>query len=382
MTITEMLDVELQKLIQVAGIVPVSKKDLFDRLSPEVKNRIGFGKKTVAVAAAVPVLETHLSDTFKIICSGTAKTPKFAIVRNVSPETMLQELADTITAVFHKENNGFSVPVKTMFGKLPPSVLGNLTALLRPKTKITEAAFVKFCKENLAEHFVHGKQGTTAVFRKILPPKDLVLHLLRTSSPVSATILKGCGMTQTVLAEILNQLSSSGQIRVELDKSLKLAKIFTVHSSISTATAAVHPVTSGTSPSIKPSVTPTVTPLATPSVSTTVSSDRFQREMQWDTPEATRKTPLNPPNTPSSVSQFKAAYDKHQRGGLFARICDLRQELGWDKERFETVLKELRDKRIIQLLPGDTHQMTQSEVQESFFAENHMLYLNLAWNQS
>ena len=51
--------------------------------------------------------------------------------------------------------------------------------------------------------------------------------------------------------------------------------------------------------------------------------------------------------------RFKAAFDELDRGRIFVRICDLRRRLGWPREVFDGMIRDLRDKEIIQLHTGD-----------------------------
>ena len=55
--------------------------------------------------------------------------------------------------------------------------------------------------------------------------------------------------------------------------------------------------------------------------------------------------------------KFKAAFDSLDKGRIFVRICDLRRRLGWPREIFDGMIRELRGRRVIQLHTGDASLM-------------------------
>ena len=70
--------------------------------------------------------------------------------------------------------------------------------------------------------------------------------------------------------------------------------------------------------------------------------------------------------------EFRRAFDSLSQGGraIAVPIYQLRRALGWPREEFDAMLKDLRDKEIITLRKGDFSLMTQDEANDSFIDEN------------
>ncbi len=68
--------------------------------------------------------------------------------------------------------------------------------------------------------------------------------------------------------------------------------------------------------------------------------------------------------------KFIEAFDALDRGRIFVRIPDLRRKLGWPREVFDDMLRDLRDRDVIQLHTGDASLMTPDEVADCFIDEN------------
>ena len=68
--------------------------------------------------------------------------------------------------------------------------------------------------------------------------------------------------------------------------------------------------------------------------------------------------------------KFIEAFKSLDNGRIFVKICDIRKKLNWPREDFDNMLKDLRDKKIIQLHIGDVSLMTPDEVQDCFIDEN------------
>ena len=79
--------------------------------------------------------------------------------------------------------------------------------------------------------------------------------------------------------------------------------------------------------------------------------------------------------------EFKNAFDELDKGTIFVRICNIRRKLNWPREVFDSMLRELRDKEIIQLRLGDEHLMTPDEVKDCFIDENNYLMGTVTWNE-
>jgi len=82
------------------------------------------------------------------------------------------------------------------------------------------------------------------------------------------------------------------------------------------------------------------------------------------------------------VDLFRAAFVKQSQGRFYARICNMRRELGWCEERFNALLRKLRADGTIHLHAGDVSTMTEADVTQSYTDENHFFYVNLTWKET
>ncbi|MDR2117467.1 MAG: hypothetical protein LBP87_13910 [Planctomycetaceae bacterium] len=75
--------------------------------------------------------------------------------------------------------------------------------------------------------------------------------------------------------------------------------------------------------------------------------------------------------------QFREAFDELDKGRIFVRICNLRRKLGWDKTRFNSLLRQLRAEGIVQLHAGDISSMSEEDIDQSFTDESNFFYATL-----
>ena len=79
----------------------------------------------------------------------------------------------------------------------------------------------------------------------------------------------------------------------------------------------------------------------------------------------------------SDIEAFRAAYKKLERVH-HARICDIRVALGWPSEKFDAMLRQVRDNEEYQLVEGgETGDMTDEQIVASFVDENGRRHLNI-----
>ncbi|MGL6193807.1 MAG: hypothetical protein ACRC2T_03185, partial [Thermoguttaceae bacterium] len=193
-------------------------------------------------------------------------------------------------------------------------------------TGAKEALLIKFCKEKLdPAHWITTGKTAEAVLKKKLPPREALENLINSKKAVTVKDIDILGLSASEKAAAVNELSKAGKIWFEFGSTFKTYTIHLMRHSVTGTRTATQPVSAGLK------------------------------------------------------EQFRAAYDRQQKGGYFARICDMRRDLNWPKEQFDAVLKELRDAWVIQLHPGDMYGMTPQDVDESFTAENNALYLNISW---
>lgn len=91
---------------------------------------------------------------------------------------------------------------------------------------------------------------------------------------------------------------------------------------------------------------------------------------------------VSPVSTDNYTAEaFHAAYRELARGRFSIRICDLRRCLAWPREVFDRMLKELRDKRVLQLQFGEPENFTPQDIEDAFRDENGYVMLNCTWRQ-
>jgi hypothetical protein len=81
----------------------------------------------------------------------------------------------------------------------------------------------------------------------------------------------------------------------------------------------------------------------------------------------------------SDPSLFKTAYDVVGKGRSFVRIHRLREHLGWTRERFDSLIVNLREDFSIQLHGGDPSSLSETEIKNSYMDEKGMLFITLTW---
>lgn len=80
---------------------------------------------------------------------------------------------------------------------------------------------------------------------------------------------------------------------------------------------------------------------------------------------------------PGDRELFRKAYEELDQGSSFVRIHLLRRKLAWSKERFDTLLTQLRAERIVQLHAGEVFSMSEEDIKQCFTDENNFFYSGL-----
>jgi hypothetical protein len=90
---------------------------------------------------------------------------------------------------------------------------------------------------------------------------------------------------------------------------------------------------------------------------------------------------LTSEHSSNDEDSFRKAFDKLDGGRIYVRICNMRRELGWNEERFNTLLRKLRRESTIQLHAGDVSTMTEEDVLLSYTDENNFFYATITWKK-
>ena len=86
-------------------------------------------------------------------------------------------------------------------------------------------------------------------------------------------------------------------------------------------------------------------------------------------------------DTTNDAELFLKAFDKADQGRIYVRICNMRKELGWSTERFDTMLRTLRANGTIQLKGGDPAHFTAEELGMCFKDEYNTMYYTMVWRR-
>lgn len=104
---------------------------------------------------------------------------------------------------------------------------------------------------------------------------------------------------------------------------------------------------------------------------------------QADAPTVKAETTATPKAAPTvqpgSRAEFYKAAEELRGERFYFRLYDLRERLGWDRDDFDDMIKELRDERVLQLQVGDTETITAKNVEDAFRDENGFLMLTGMW---
>ena len=89
------------------------------------------------------------------------------------------------------------------------------------------------------------------------------------------------------------------------------------------------------------------------------------------------KPPVQAAPDANDYEEFRRAFERLDQGRIYVRICDLRRALGWSKERFDTLVRQLRKDSIVQLHAGDRTTMSPEDVDLSYTDEYNNTYYTL-----
>ena len=97
-------------------------------------------------------------------------------------------------------------------------------------------------------------------------------------------------------------------------------------------------------------------------------------------PEDVHAAFKNVDEAPEDVhAAFKNVYERVGQGRDFVRIHRLREALGWPRERFDQVLKDLMADYTVELHGGDPSLLTAADLHDSFTDAHGTLYITLSW---
>ena len=217
--------------------------------------------------------------------------------------------------------------------KRPFMTVKNLT--LAMGTKLRRELGLENCHSNkeimqalekmVGDRFMFHKKGQVLYILEPCDPVDLVMAELSTEHPKGTVgIASVLPFSKADVSKILNHLLDTGQAKLILNE-LLATRIIATGNQADTHTQAI--------------------------------------DSNFDSDTKSESTAYN-------QADFIAAIKELDRGNYFVKIPALRRRLGWPREKFDAMLRVLRDREIIQMHVADDTIMTPDEVNDCFIDEN------------
>ncbi|MDR3110092.1 MAG: hypothetical protein LBU65_10475 [Planctomycetaceae bacterium] len=318
-------------------MIPTEQTSLLDEIS-KGKNSIAFAElkkllkphlKQLGLAAKpkdadiLAAIQPLFGSDYAVVKRGTENTPKFFLIRKLSQEAKETLVQESILKEVAKSKTDSYFPAKTFGNDLPMSQ-DDIVSILD--------GFIKSNGNECLQVVLKNKKN---VFVRRLSQSEkeaLVLESIRKKtkptigfSPTKTFISEFPAIVPEEVIAIFNRFLQAGRLMVSVDKAFKFV--------VQLAENSGSMISAITSPS------------------------KSDREL------------------------FRAAFDKLNRRRTFVRICDLRKELIWSKERFDTVLTDLRYSNKIQLHPGSPSDLTTDEIADSYIDDEKRFYITVTWIQ-
>ena len=236
-----------------------------------------------------------------------------------------KNVADLIQGILEK-NKGF-VTAKKLTGLMSAEAKNELGIKNNDSGKIIQLKIEKSAEGR----FIFRRKGSTVYILVPCEPSELVLGLLSEKKAFDMRLIRGLPFTKSEFFAVINDLTDEGRVKTKYDDKGR-QKIYKAETVLKSLTVNEADSLSGN------------------------DSGEF-------TPE-----------------KFKAAFDELDRGRIFVRICDLRRRLGWPREVFDNMIRDLRGRRVIQLHTGDASLMTEDEVADCYIDENNFRMGSVTWH--
>ena len=228
-----------------------------------------------------------------------------------------KNIADSIQRILEK-NKGF-MTVKGLVAKMKPDEKRAIGIRKSDSGKIIQRRIEKFADGR----FIFRSRGRSIYILVPFEPSEFVLDILSEKKAFDIRAVNALPFTKSEFLEIVNGLVDEGRVIIRLSEKFT-PKIYRA--------------------------------------SETVRALRSVNDGEY------------------TQEKFKAAFDELDRGKIFVRICDLRRRLGWPREVFDEMLRDLRNRRVIQLHTGDASLMTEDEVADCYTDENNFRMGSVTWH--
>lgn len=229
-----------------------------------------------------------------------------------------KNITEIIQSVFDKNNKPF-MTVKGLVVAMGAENRRQLNISLQD----TSATIRRVLEPHVQDKYIFNKKGPILYILTPCDPSELIIAELSTDKGKSPKALaRSMPFTKKDCSAIISELYETGRIKIVINDDLD-TRIFLVDKPVPKVATHFH-----TMPS---------------------STGEYTRE------------------------KFLAAFVELDRGRIFVRIPDLRNRLNWPREVFDNMLRELRDREIIQLHIADTTLMTPEQVRDCFVNENNYI---------
>ena len=225
------------------------------------------------------------------------------------------------------DNKGFMT-----LRKLNKSIGSELRFELGLKSDSSAEVIMKKLEPLLEDRFIFHAKGR-ALYIMTPDPSDIVLEKLSAKRPYSPKKLSQIlPFKKLEVSQIVNELVSEGRAKIILNEKLEARILLASFSEMKPA-----------------------------------------QEIEYSSGEYT-------------VEKFREAFDElnndtHYGGQrIFVRIPELRRKLGWPREVFDEMLRDLRNRHIVQISLADETITTPEDISDCFIDENNYRMGRVAWN--
>lgn len=229
-----------------------------------------------------------------------------------------KNIADLIQSIL-EENRGFMLATR-----LADSIGANAKYRLGIKKGDSGKIIRRKIEQSVEDRFIFRLKGRSVYILIPCEPSEFVLSLLPENKAFDARVIRNLPFTKAEFVAIVNELADEGRVKIVLNENL---------------------------------------------------APRIYRASGVPKPELAR-----PVGGEYTQEKFREAFDALDKGRIFVSIPDLRRRLGWPREVFDDMIRDLRNRRIIQLHTGDASLMTPDEVSDCYIDENNFRMGTVTWH--
>lgn len=236
-----------------------------------------------------------------------------------------KNITDSIQKILDK-NKGFMTVTK---------LASHLTADEKNFLGLRDNDSVKIVRRKLEQHsdnrFMFRTKGRSVYILIPCEPSELVMSFLSADKALDTRIIRSLPFTKQEFSTIINELIDEDRAKIKLSATL-VPKIFRA------CNADVKPV------------------FLNADEGSNDYGDNFSQE------------------------KFREAFYALDDGRIFVRIPDLRRKLGWPREAFDKIIRDLRNDETIGVYLADESTMTKDEIDDCFVDENNFRMGTVTWN--